>query len=579
MAYKILEQNGIDNENTDGAAFNNFSAGNRDGIIKDVLNECELSSTGNIISVAAGEIILHGFRVKITAAETLSVASAPAVRTEYQIVAQVMLSDNHAVAFTLFFQLPQTLVQNPMFDTDLGTYQAELGRFYQETDGTISGLRRTLPVIYADSERYAEEAKAAAEQAQAAAEEAQEGAAQAKLDIPLAPEQTGVAITGENTLAGAGVRVEVASKNLFDISNYITFTNGSLMFDISSLQLGKEYTFSANEGIGWFKISNSPQGYNSVETSSDNNDITKFTFVMSRNENISETVTQYLTLGTKSGATLTGFKETDLPTMQTLNIQIESGEIATPYTPYVAEGTSVNVTACGGNIYNGATPPSASNGSFSEGGYTFTRTTTGQVSNISFGTGKIYAATQGRYVTFSCNVDSENPHVGIQYSYGSAQETANGKFIGDRWVATAYIKYGTMPINHWRVFIGATDTQTTTLSNICINIGDTPIPFETYNGITQSATVGQLLQVDQYDKITTVFADNIGVTVSAAFKQSTRYELDDRLVPLFGAFASRPTDIQPYARLYVATDQTGDNKVTILPANTDGSVSGNWITI
>ena len=36
MSYKILEQNGVDNENIDGGAFNNFSAGGRDCIMGSV---------------------------------------------------------------------------------------------------------------------------------------------------------------------------------------------------------------------------------------------------------------------------------------------------------------------------------------------------------------------------------------------------------------------------------------------------------------------------------------------------------------------------------------------------------------
>lgn len=46
MSYKILEQNGIDIENIDGAAFNNFAAGGRDGIMAGVLSECALVVTG-----------------------------------------------------------------------------------------------------------------------------------------------------------------------------------------------------------------------------------------------------------------------------------------------------------------------------------------------------------------------------------------------------------------------------------------------------------------------------------------------------------------------------------------------------
>ena len=40
--YKILERNGVDNENIDGAAFNNFAAGERDGIVAGVLSQCSI---------------------------------------------------------------------------------------------------------------------------------------------------------------------------------------------------------------------------------------------------------------------------------------------------------------------------------------------------------------------------------------------------------------------------------------------------------------------------------------------------------------------------------------------------------
>lgn len=601
--FKILEQNGIDNENIDGAAFNNFSAGNRDGIIKDVLNECALSSTGNIISVAAGEMILHGFRVKITAAETLSAASAPAVRTEYQIVAEVTLSDNHAVAFTLFFQLPQALVQNPMFDTDLGTYQVELGRFYQETDGAISGLRRTLPVIYADSEKYAEEAKTAAEQAQAAAEEAQEGAAQAMLDIPLSPEQTGAAITGKNTLNNAKVTVQAGSKNLFDynsknINGTTKIANGFRTTDYSCsedpannpyFKSGIEYTISyesktVGQGnnaalFGKVAIYNFTKGkflYIPIESG------TTFTIPDEDNGDL----IGYILYGSNIAPVSENYAEIT-------NLQLEIGEVATEYTPYVTEGTETEITACGenflytadGTVQNDDYVVNANNGEI-----TFTRGETyvgiWKISN------EIGWSTTGNYVndwkgetvyggsdplvmswSYEGNIDRTGyelyPRIVPIYKDGTANDqiqvfaqnsiTLEAKPIA----AIALFMSGTIP-DGWKIKVQLSKTAT---------------PYTPYTGATYPATVGQSVEIVQYDKITNVFTDNAGVTVSAAFKQSTRYELDDRLVPLFGAFASRPTDIQPYARLYVATDQTDDNKVTILPANTDGSVSENWITI
>ena len=75
--YKILEQNGVENENIDGGAFNNFAAGGRDGIIAGVLTECALAATGNSISISSGLLIICGIRVKITSAEVLSISVPP----------------------------------------------------------------------------------------------------------------------------------------------------------------------------------------------------------------------------------------------------------------------------------------------------------------------------------------------------------------------------------------------------------------------------------------------------------------------------------------------------------------------
>ena len=94
-----------------------------------------------------------------------------------------------------------------------------------------------------------------------------------------------------------------------------------------------------------------------------------------------------------------------------------------------------------------------------------------------------------------------------------------------------------------------------------------------------TTAVGQSINITQYDNITNLSVLTEGGSLSGQFILSTQYELNDKLTPLFGTFASRPTTTQPYAILYIATDQTGENKVTILPANTNGSVSGNWISI
>lgn len=428
-----------------------------------------------------------------------------------------------------------------------------------------------------------------------------EGVNEALSDIPLSPEQTGVAITGENTLAGAGVSVVLESRNLFNIGgwngtsiqtggyirNAITLSDGVFTNPISQyndfyspniqipVKKGK-VTVSADVQCpeeGYLQFSFGFSGPTEMAASTEYKALTaedtewhnyQATFDVGKDG--------ICYFGCANCTATTGENHT----VNFRNVQVELGETATPYTPYVAEGTSVNVTACGENIYN---PQNVilSNGVLSQNGYTFTRTVLTSSGEMYFDkTDKINNAIRGKEIVLSCDVDVDGEFIGLQFNRGDTGINAFGASSNGKLIVKTTVPED---MQWFRITIAVGNTTTKVLSNICINIGDKPLSFEEYEEEVYPATVGQSVEIVQYDKITNVFTDNAGVTVSAAFKQSTRYELDDRLVPLFGAFASRPTDIQPYARLYVATDQTDDNKVTILPANTDGSVSENWITI
>lgn len=147
MSYKILEQNGIDNENVDGGAFNRFAAGGRDGVVQGVLSECTLIAEGNGVSIHPGLILMCGIRVKITSAETLFVSAVPVNPTQYQIIAQLSLADNHDLAVELFLRSPESLLQDALYRSEHGVYQVEIGSFVHNPDGTISNLVRTLDVI------------------------------------------------------------------------------------------------------------------------------------------------------------------------------------------------------------------------------------------------------------------------------------------------------------------------------------------------------------------------------------------------------------------------------------------------
>ena len=148
MSFKILEQNGVENEVADGGALNNFCAGNRDGIIAGVLSECALSAAGNGVAISPGLLIICGVRIKITASETLYVSSVPLKATRYQIIAQVTLGADGNTSAEFFLQSNASLKRDAIYAQGYGTYQAEIGSFTHNPDGSISDMVRTLDVLY-----------------------------------------------------------------------------------------------------------------------------------------------------------------------------------------------------------------------------------------------------------------------------------------------------------------------------------------------------------------------------------------------------------------------------------------------
>ena len=148
MAYKILENNAVDVTNIEGAAFNNFSAGNRDGIVGGYLNECALSATGNSVILSTGCLLIRGVRVNISEVESVILSSTPSADTRYQLIAQIMRASAEPVfAFSLFAQTVIPLIQDDIIN-ETGTYQIEVGRFTHTTLGTITDVIRTADVLY-----------------------------------------------------------------------------------------------------------------------------------------------------------------------------------------------------------------------------------------------------------------------------------------------------------------------------------------------------------------------------------------------------------------------------------------------
>ena len=187
------------------------------------------------------------------------------------------------------------------------------------------------------------------------------------------------------------------------------------------------------------------------------------------------------------------------------------------------------------------------------------------------------------YVSGEVSNTTKNESVWIRVG-NSTNPTEYSGFLVSKNFATTKIEGNTFSVADGeeclvRIYGTVSATYNNLKFTVQLEVSNTYTGYEkpVYEDITTA--VGQSIDITQYDKVTNLSVLTEGAVVSGQFILSTQYELNDKLTPLFGTFATRPTTTQPYAILYIATDQTGENKVTILPANTDGSVSGNWISI
>lgn len=149
MSYRILTKNGIENTNIDGARDNNFNSGRRSGIVKGALNQGNFFvSSSNTIVLDTCELRLCGHRVVIDEAKSISFHNQPSVSIRYSLVAQIIVDNDGGVSFDLHAQTSSTaLVQDNLDTSGSGTYELEIGRFTQLTDGTLTDVVRTADLI------------------------------------------------------------------------------------------------------------------------------------------------------------------------------------------------------------------------------------------------------------------------------------------------------------------------------------------------------------------------------------------------------------------------------------------------
>ena len=429
-------------------------------------------------------------------------------------------------------------------------------------------------------------------------------------DIPKSAKETGAFISGDNTLAGAKAEVSVGSKNLFNIaaipnantaiddggllSNAIVVEGNIIRNTVSQynnlwainvpikVKKGK-VTLSATVRTpdeNYNQISFDLKGYNSVVPQSVFLDTTG-----SEWQNIARTFTVpqdgivYVHIqNIKDG---TGANRE----VEFYNVQLEYGETATAYTPYLSEGTAVEVQACGKNLFDLNADKYWGSADITErAGSTFT--VSGQAGTwiaVEFILPEIQNKTltvSGEWITSGSNVGG----LRVQWI------TQNGIAVGDT-IAETYISgqaaTGTVPkkpdnAKYLGFFVYSNTNRTVTGStsvtyeNVQLEIGETATYYASYEGMTYPAAVGETIEVEQYDRVTNIFSNTTGAAVSTQFLQSTRYELDTKPVSLAGTYAERPTGTYPYVVLYTANDA---GRTYRLERDTDGSVSSNWVNI
>jgi hypothetical protein len=86
MNYRILEKIGVENTNIDSAEFNNLCTGGESGIVKGVLNECDLVGIQNAVIVSKGLLVIKGIRISIEDS-VITLNGNPATATKYYLIA------------------------------------------------------------------------------------------------------------------------------------------------------------------------------------------------------------------------------------------------------------------------------------------------------------------------------------------------------------------------------------------------------------------------------------------------------------------------------------------------------------
>lgn len=333
------------------------------------------------------------------------------------------------------------------------------------------------------------------------------------------------------------VIAKVGGKNRFNIAKYHTekdYSNGQTIYaiDASNLVIGKTYTVSSTIPMQWFKISNSATGYSCVGLANDTTGFFSYTFTHNRNVNIKEEDPLYIYVNNLEKTAMY-----DLSIMETMEICIVEGSIASTYEPFV-DPSSVTVTTCGRNIFKPGTVEDyedVGNLSISVGG-DISNTVTSSNSSHAVNINRKYPP--GTYAIAFIYSDSSPRTLIRVYDKNGTELTECGTLTSNGFQYNSaykgFFKNGsahtiTIPedVSYWCMgFVFPVTTTapvgtTTTVRYAQIQHATDTSDFEVYNGTEYTPDADGNVIIEAIEPIMTIFTDTPDMSIDIEYNRDT----------------------------------------------------------
>jgi hypothetical protein len=235
--------------------------------------------------------------------------------------------------------------------------------------------------------------------------------------------------------------------------------------------------------------------------------------------------------------------------------QLEEGTTATPYTPYVADVTSANVTACGVNMFDlgyMAENYKGYSATYTDNSFSFTGTDNGAyliayIPQNFYVTGNITISGMGGWRIVIRTYDNKGNCLKNSYPIkiisGSSSYAYLDFYQGYYYDVTKdtdgnFALKITVPkeVAYFQICF-VLNKQTYTYTNFQVEVGHTASDYESYNGTTHTPNADGTLEIPSISPTTTLTTDKQGVNIECEYYldgQAVIDELTDAIISLGG---------------------------------------------